>query len=108
MLASGNTLWYSPAVSWPNIVDRLVNGDPVTIRPSGSSMAPRILSKQEVTIFPVGESSVEVGMVVLAKVKGRFYLHLVSAIDGRRVQISNNHGFVNGWTTLDRVFGVVR
>lgn len=69
-------------------------------------MTPRIQSGQEVTIRPIDEKIVP-GMIVLAKVKGRHYLHLVSARDGRRVQISNNHGHVNGWTTVDRVFGIV-
>jgi hypothetical protein len=33
---------------------------------------------------------------------------LVSAVDQakKRVQISNNHGRVNGWTSHDRVFGI--
>jgi hypothetical protein len=33
---------------------------------------------------------------------------LVSALDParKRVQISNNHGRVNGWTSHDRLFGI--
>lgn len=70
-------------------------------------MTPRIQSGQKVTISPVGKIPIEPGMIVLAKVKGRHYLHLVSATDIARVQISNNHGHINGWTTLDRVYGIV-
>lgn len=94
-------------MSWPRIVSRLENGEDVTINPRGQSMTPRIKSRQSVTISPVGDTPIEEGMVVLAKVRGRYYLHLVTVVDGNRVQISNNHGFVNGWTTLDKVFGIV-
>ena len=42
------------------------------------------------------------------RVAGTVYLHLVSAIDhaAKRVQISNNRGRINGWTSHDRVFGL--
>jgi hypothetical protein len=48
----------------------------------------------------------EVGDIVLARVAGAVYLHLVSALANGRVQISNNRGRVNGWTGPDRVFGI--
>lgn len=71
-------------------------------------MTPRIKSGQEVTISPVGDANLTVGMVVLSKVKGRHFLHLISAIDVDRVQISNNHGHVNGWTHRNRVYGIAQ
>jgi hypothetical protein len=39
------------------------------------------------------------GDIVFAKVRGRFYTHLVLAVgsDGRYL-IGNNHGHANGWT----------
>lgn len=86
---------------------RLQAGETVQFRPVGNSMTPRILSRQLVTVEPLPkEAELEKGDVVLAKVNGKVYLHLVSAIgqDGR-VQISNNHGHVNGWTTRDKVYG---
>ena len=93
-------------MSYPKIIERLARGEKVTIRPSGNSMTPRIKNKQEITISPI--SSFDVGDVVLAKVSGRYYIHLVSAVDGDRVQISNNHGHVNGWTHRTKVFGIVK
>ncbi len=45
--------------------------------------------------------------MVPAKVKGRHYLHLGSAIGGDRIQISNNHGYVNGWTYRNKIYGIV-
>jgi hypothetical protein len=71
-------------------------------------MVPIINSRQLVTISPVDAAKVDVGDIVLARVAGTVYLHLVSAVDRprRRVQISNNRGRVNGWTSQDRVFGI--
>ncbi len=58
------------------------------------------------TVEPAIE--IAVGSVVLCKVNGSQYLHLVSAVgqDGR-YQISNNKGHVNGWCVCDNVFGVM-
>jgi hypothetical protein len=87
---------------------RVAAGATVELRPSGSSMVPLIRSRQRVVVVPVDASKVEVGDIVLARVAGTVYLHLVSAVDQarKRVQISNNHGRVNGWTSHDRVFGI--
>jgi hypothetical protein len=93
---------------WPKVVERLSRGEAVEVRPTGNSMTPIINSRQLVRIVPVKPTSFERGDVVLAKVAGRFYLHLVSAVQGDRVQISNNHGHVNGWTSRDRVYGIVQ
>ncbi|MFD8491757.1 hypothetical protein [Amycolatopsis sp. NPDC059657] len=85
---------------------RLAAGETVRIRPSGSSMVPLIHSRQLVTIAPVDPAKVEVGDIVLARVSGTVYLHLVTAINGKRVQIGNNRGGINGWTGAERVFGL--
>ena len=68
-------------------------------------MTPRIRSGQLVTIVPATLEAVEVGDVVLAKVKGAYRLHLVKALKDGRAQIGNSHGHVNGWTK--QVFGKV-
>ena len=90
------------------VAARVAAGAVVQFRPSGSSMVPLIRSRQLVTVAPVEPGKVEVGDIVLAKVAGTVYLHLVSALDRAksRVQISNNRGRVNGWTGHDRVFGI--
>ena len=71
-------------------------------------MVPLIRSRQLVTVAPVDPAKVEVGDIVLARVAGTTYLHLVSAVDASRgrVQISNNRGRVNGWTNHARVYGI--
>ncbi|MED7947597.1 S26 family signal peptidase [Streptomyces sp. BE20] len=90
------------------VAGRVAGGATVSFRPSGSSMVPLIRSRQPVTVAPVDPSKLEVGDIVLARVAGTVYLHLVSALDpaGNRVQISNNRGRVNGWTGHARVFGI--
>jgi hypothetical protein len=71
-------------------------------------MVPLIRSRQLVTVAPVDPARVEVGDIVLARVAGIVYLHLVSAVDiaKERVQISNNRGRVNGWTNHARIYGI--
>lgn len=71
-------------------------------------MVPLIRSRQQVTVAPVDPARLEVGDIVLVRVAGTTYLHLVSALnkDAERVQISNNRGRVNGWTSYGRVFGI--
>ena len=87
---------------------RVAAGSTVEFRPTGSSMVPLIRSRQLVTVAPADPSRVEVGDIVLARVAGAVYLHLVSAVDAAngRVQISNNRGRVNGWTNHARVYGI--
>src|SRR6185437_5401208 len=82
------------------IANRVADGSTVEFRPTGASMVPLIRSRQLVTVAPVNPRAVEVGDIVLARVAGTTYLHLVSAVDAvtGRVQISNHPGRVNGWT----------
>jgi hypothetical protein len=61
-------------------------------------MTPRIRSGQLVTVAPVDLADLKVGDVVLCRVRGSEYFHLVKAIQGNKVQIGNNHGKINGWT----------
>ncbi|MEU9842930.1 hypothetical protein AB0C69_27345 [Actinomadura sp. NPDC048032] len=90
------------------IAARVAEGATVDFRPSGSSMVPLIRSGDPVTVAPVDPARLEVGDIVLARVAGTVYLHLVSALDPARgrVQISNNRGRINGWTGRERVFGI--
>ena len=85
-------------------IDALLQGSAVSFRPVGNSMTPRIKSKQLVTVSP-DITNIQVNDIVLCKVRGNILVHLVSAIQGDRYQISNNHGHVNGWTT--KIYGVV-
>lgn len=87
-------------------VAELAKGDSVVgYSEGGNSMVPLIYSHQQVTISPVTLDECRKGDIVFAKVHGRMVLHLVSATRKGQVQISNNHGRVNGWTKT--VFGRV-
>ena len=88
-----------------NYIERLRKGETVSFRPRGNSMSGKIESGQLCTVEPVDPADVRVGDIVLCKVNGREYLHLVKAVQGPRFQIGNNRGRVNGWVTAGAVFG---
>jgi hypothetical protein len=90
------------------IAERVAEGETVTLRPTGDSMVPLIHCRDEVIVAPVDPHLVEVGDIVLTRVAGSVYIHLVKAIEPakRRVQIGNNRGGINGWTGFDRVYGI--
>ena len=68
-------------------------------------MSGKIESGQLCTVAPVDYATLAVGDIVLCKVKGNDYLHLVKAIQGPRFQIGNNRGFINGWVSANAIFG---
>jgi hypothetical protein len=74
-------------------------------------MAPKIASGALVTVAPVDPETLTVGDIVLCKVGGNQYLHLVKAIQRPKAgksfkfQIGNNRGFINGWTSADCIYG---
>jgi hypothetical protein len=72
-------------------------------------MAPLITSGATVEVTQVLADELEVGDIVLCKVAGSHYVHLVKAVDKprRRVQIGNNRGGINGWCGYDKVYGIV-
>lgn len=90
-------------------IKELQAGNTVQIRPKGNSMSGRIESGQLVTIAPCASGDIAHGDIVLAKVKGRVFLHLVGGImdvkGRRRFLIRNNRGRTNGWTGI--VYGKV-
>lgn len=90
------------------MADRTGRGDTVEFRPTGHSMTPLVRGGQLVRVAPVDPALVEPGDIVLARVSGTVYLHLVAAVDRprRRVLIGNNRGRVNGWTGQERVYGI--
>jgi hypothetical protein len=86
-------------------IEQLKRGDTVSFRPRGHSMSPKIESGQRCTVVPVDPGSVIVGDIVLCKVKGAEYLHLVKAVQDGRFQIGNNRGFINGWVGANAIYG---
>ncbi len=96
-------------MSWTSDAKKaLANGETVQVWPTGYSMAPLIKSGDPVTLEPVADHThLKKGDIVLARVKGNDYLHLIKAIrPGLRFQIGNNRGGVKGWTGAAQVFGL--
>jgi len=86
-------------------IAKLKAGQIVSFRPRGGSMSPKIESGQLCTVEPVDVATLRVDDIVLCKVNGNEYLHLVKAIQGQRFQIGNNRGLINGWIGPNAVFG---
>lgn len=94
-----------------NYIKRLVEDrEVVQFRPRGDSMRGKIDSGQLVTVEPISSFySLSHGDIVLCRVAGHEYLHLIKAIDvgERRFLIANARGRENGWTSFDRIYGKV-
>ena len=88
-------------------IARLTRGDTVSFRPRGHSMTGKIASGDLCTVEPLGDRVLARGDIVLCKVKGAQYLHLVVALDAARdrYQIGNNRGGINGWIGRRQIFG---
>jgi hypothetical protein len=86
-------------------IKKLQEGQGVSFRPRGNSMSPKIESGQLCTVEPVDHATIRAGDIVLCKVRGAEYLHLVKAIQRERFQIGNNRGFINGWVGASAIFG---
>jgi len=86
-------------------IAKLQAGQCVSFRPRGNSMTPRIQSGQLCTVEPVNTAELAIGDVVLCRVHGAEYLHIVKAIHGVRFQIGNNHGRINGWILATAIYG---
>ena len=83
-------------------IEKIRGDETVSFGPRGNSMTGKIESSQLCTVEP---ASLRVGDVVLCKVNGNEYLHLVKAIQGPRFQIGNNRGRINGWISANAIFG---
>ncbi len=87
-------------------IQKLKNGENVSFRPRGHSMRGKIDSGQLCTVQPITDfAALQKDDIVLCKVNGREYLHLIKAIQGARFQIGNNRGLINGWVGANSIFG---
>ena len=86
-------------------IEKLKAGETVAFRPRGNSMSGKIESGQLCTVVPAAPETIAVGDIVLCKVRGHEYLHLVKAIQGKRFQIGNNRGRINGWVSANAIYG---
>ena len=85
-------------MSWAKFaIDKLKQGETVQVRPRGYSMKGKVNSGDLVTIAPCKPEELSVGDIVLVRVKGNDYLHLIKAVSRGRFLIGNNRGGTNGW-----------
>jgi translation initiation factor IF-1 len=90
-------------------IERLQRGETVQFRPVGGSMRGKVNSGDLVTVEPLTDQELTKGMIVLCKVSGNHYLHLIKALQGEpktRFQIGNNKGGINGWITRTGIYGI--
>jgi len=93
--------WATPYIA------KLKLGEIVSFRPRGHSMKGKIESGQLCTVKPIENiEKLQKGDIVLCKVNGNEYLHLIKAIQGPRFQIGNNRGRINGWISANSIFGI--
>jgi phage repressor protein C with HTH and peptisase S24 domain len=98
-------------MSWAkHHIEKLQQGEEVSFRPKGNSMKGKIDSGDLVKVSPDTADLAE-GDVVLCKVKGNCYLHLIKATktvkDKKLFLIGNNKGGINGWVGSNGIFGRV-
>lgn len=68
-------------------------------------MSGKIESGQLCTVVPVNADELAVGDIVLCKVRGFQYIHLIKARQGDRFQVGNNRGRINGWIGTNSIYG---
>jgi hypothetical protein len=87
-------------------LEALQRGEDIITSEKGNSMLPLLKSGQKHKLSPSKWNEISVGDIVYCKVKGKFYTHLVHAINkDKGCQIGNNKGHINGWTK--NVYGKV-
>ena len=85
-------------------IEKLQQNETVKFRPVGKSMTGLIESGQLCTVTPIIDK-LKINDIVLCKVSGSQYLHLIKDIKNNEYQIGNNRGGINGWITIDYIFG---
>jgi SOS-response transcriptional repressor LexA len=94
-------------VSWASFaISVLGQGQSVQVRPRGHSMTGKVNDGQLVTLTPCDQATLKVGDIVLVRVKGNVYLHLIKAINQQRFLIGNNRGGLNGWVGPQAIYGL--
>lgn len=86
-------------------IEALRRGETPQIRPRGHSMSGKVNDGDLVTVAPCDPETLEAGDIVLVRVSGNDYLHLIKAKDNGRFQIGNNRGGINGWVGRNSVYG---
>ncbi len=93
-------------MSWAHHAkEALRRGEATRVRPRGHSMRGKVNDGDLVILEPCDPAALAVGDIVLVRVHGTDYLHLVKAIDRERFLIDNDRGGVNGWVGRHAIYG---
>ena len=89
--------------------EHLKAGEVCKITGIGNSMTPILKSRQPVICIPVDKNTIlSKRDIVLCKVNGRYYLHLIWSLKpGDRFLIGNNHNHPNGVISRNNIYGKV-
>ncbi len=94
-------------MSWATRAKELLrDGMTAQVRPRGQSMKGKVNSGALVTLEPCDAANLKVGNIVLVRVRGTDYLHLIKAVKQGRFLIGNNRGGTNGWVGASAVYGL--
>lgn len=93
-------------MSWAAFAKKaLRKGETAQVKPRGHSMSGKVNDGDLVTLEPITPEALTVGDIVLVRVHGRDYLHLIKAITNGRFQIGNHRGGINGWVGSNGIYG---
>ena len=93
-------------MSWADRAkETLRRGETVQVRPRGHSMKGKVDDGALVTLQPCVPENLKPGDIVLVRVNGNDYLHLIKAVNKGRFLIGNNRGGTNGWVGPNAVYG---
>ena len=94
-------------MSWAKFaIEKLQRGETAKVRPRGHSMRGKVNDGDLVTLEPCDPARLKPGDIVLVKVKGNVYLHLIKAVNDGRFLIGNNRGGINGWVGANGIYGI--
>ena len=84
-------------MSWAKFaIEKLQRGEVAQVRPRGHSMHGKVNDGDLVIVEPCKPEELKSGDIVLVRVRGNVYLHLIKAVQGDRFLIGNNRGGING------------
>jgi hypothetical protein len=94
-------------MSWAKYaIEALQKRQSAQIKPRGHSIRGKVNDGDLVTVEPCNLEDLKAGDVVLVRVRGRVYLHLIKAIDKNRFLIGNNRVGINGWVGSNGIYGI--
>jgi len=87
-------------------IAQLQAGESAVIRPRGHSMSGKVEDSDTVHVEPLGARVLQPDDIVLCKVRGRQYLHLIKAVRRTPYLIGNNRSGTNGWISRASIYGI--